>query len=68
MYLCMLVIVIPFWHQHSVYEINEAIDAALAAVKLRLIGSKLSLNLQRMKVMISGSRGKWTKKTFTHPS
>ena len=52
-----------YFASNSVSEINEAINADLAALKLWLQGNKLSLNVAKTEGMIIGSRGKLKKLT-----
>ena len=47
-----------YFASNSISEINEAINADLAALKLWLQGNKLSLNVAKTEGMIIGSRGK----------
>ena len=50
-----------YFASNSISEINEAINADLAALKLWLQGNKLSLNVAKTEAMIIGSRGKLKK-------
>ena len=50
-----------YFASNSISEINEAINADLAALKLWLQGNKLSLNVAKTEGMIIGSRGKLKK-------
>ena len=50
-----------YFASNSISEINEAINADLAALKQWLQGNKLSLNVTKTEGMIIGSRGKLKK-------
>ena len=53
-----------YFASNSISEINEAINADLAALKLWLQGNKLSLNVAKTEGMIIGSRRKLKKTSF----